>query len=88
MTRPILPDLVGNHEIAARCHIGVTAVNNWHKRKRQGDTPFPTPILSFAMGPVWWWPDVAEWLYATGREKYLTGPTTPRLRGRRPRATD
>jgi hypothetical protein len=30
--------------------------------------PFPKPVAVLRTGGVWWWPDVEEWLLATGRE--------------------
>ena len=39
------------------------AVHNW--RARHPD--FPQPIAEFGKSTLWYWPDVDEWLQATGR---------------------
>jgi hypothetical protein len=49
-------DLVGIPEIAQRLGTTPGTVKAW---RRRGVLPDPTQDL--AMGPVWWWSDVARW---------------------------
>lgn len=72
LQRPTMPtDLVGTVEIANRCHVTRQAVSRWSRVSSIG---FPEPLLELAMGPVYWWPEVAQWLETTGRTQYLSGP--------------
>lgn len=56
--------LVGLMEIAMRAGVRRPVVSVW--RTRYDD--FPAPVAVLAVGPVFWWPDVASWLTATGRQ--------------------
>ena len=40
-----------------------TTYGGWPIRR----VPFPTPVASFGGVPVWWLPDIDEWLELTGR---------------------
>lgn len=55
-----LPDdvLVGVTEIAERAGVRPDTVHAWRARH----ATFPAPAEDLAMGPVWWWSDVAAWL--------------------------
>ena len=55
-------DLVDLTEIALRAGTSVGTVQSW--RQRHAD--FPAPLVRLAIGPVWDYPAVAEWL---GRER-------------------
>lgn len=55
--------LCGYLEIAARAAVKRPVVTNWRKRYPE----FPQPVAVLATGPVWWWPEVAQWLDQTGR---------------------
>lgn len=56
--------LVGASEIADRLGLASSSVvRDW--RRRHGD--FPPPVLVLRMGPIWWWPQVEEWLISSGR---------------------
>lgn len=63
MTRTL--PLVGLIEIAMRAGVRRPVASMW--RTRYPDT-FPEPVAELAIGPVFWWPDVAQWLSATGRK--------------------
>ena len=56
--------LVGLIDIAMRAGVRRPVVSVW--RTRYPD--FPAPVAVLAVGPVFWWPDVARWLTATGRQ--------------------
>jgi hypothetical protein len=56
--------LVGYIEIAARAGVQRPVVTTWRKRHSES---FPTPVAEIEVGPVWYWPDVAQWLDQTGR---------------------
>ena len=56
--------LVGLIEIAMRAGVQRPAVSMWRKRHED----FPVPVAELKVGPVFWWPDVAAWLRASGRE--------------------
>lgn len=58
-------DLVGTHEIAQRAGVSAQAVCNWATRHET----FPAPLVSLECGRVWYWPQVAAWLSATGRTR-------------------
>jgi hypothetical protein len=55
--------LVGLTEIAQRAGVQKNAVSSWRTRHKD----FPAPVAELASGAVWLWPDVEEWLIATGR---------------------
>lgn len=55
--------IVGLIEICMAAGVKRTAVSAW--RKRHPD--FPEPVAELATGPIFWWPDVADWLTRTGR---------------------
>jgi hypothetical protein len=55
--------MVGQSEIAERAHVALSTVQKW--RRRYSD--FPGPLAELACGPVFYWPDVDEWLRKTGR---------------------
>lgn len=50
--------LVGVAEIAQRAGVRQDTVQAWRNRHPS----FPDPAQALAMGPVWWWSDVARWL--------------------------
>ncbi len=56
--------LVGYLEIAARAGVKRPVVTTWRTRNPGS---FPTPVAELEVGPVWFWPDVAQWLDETGR---------------------
>ena len=56
--------LVGYLEIAQRAGVQRNVVTMWRSR----DLGFPEPVAELRVGPVWWWPDVQDWLESTGRE--------------------
>lgn len=51
-------DLVGTTEIAERAGVQPDTVRKWLARHRD----FPRPILMLAMGQVWRWDDVYDWI--------------------------
>jgi hypothetical protein len=55
--------LVGLIEIARYAGVRRPVVSSW--RTRYSD--FPRPVAELAVGPVFWEPDIARWLLATGR---------------------
>lgn len=55
--------LAGLIEIATRAGVRRPVVSMWRTRYQD----FPAPVSELAVGPVFWWPDVAAWLQATGR---------------------
>lgn len=55
--------LVGLIEIAQAAGVRRPVVSMW--RTRYAD--FPLPVQELAVGPVFWWPDIEEWLRLTGR---------------------
>jgi hypothetical protein len=58
------PDnLVSTTEIAERAGVSAITVHKW--RTRHDD--FPQPLVTLAVGPVWYWPTVQSWLRKTGR---------------------
>jgi hypothetical protein len=57
--------LVGLIEVAQRAGVARPTVSSW--RTRPIVPPFPQPVAELAVGPVFWWPAVREWLEATGR---------------------
>ena len=63
--------LVGVAEIAARAGVQNSTVCNWRQRYAARDPRFPASVLELAMGPIFWWPDVEQWLTASGK------PATP-----------
>jgi len=56
------PDPVGIAEIAARHQTTPGTIRSW--RNRHGD--FPEPIAQLAMGPLFSWQEVEEWLRTRG----------------------
>ena len=52
------PDPVGIHEIAERHGTTPGTIRSW--RKRHAD--FPQPLAQLAMGPLFDWHEVKEWL--------------------------
>lgn len=67
--------LVGLKEIAQRAGLKRTSVvANW--RTRYDD--FPDTVADLGCGPVFWWPQVEQWLRETGR------PVTHKHSGTRP----
>lgn len=64
-------DIVSVTEIAQRAGTTPGTVHSW--RRRHAD--FPAPAYELAVGPVWHWASVAEWL------------AKPRVRTGRPRGT-
>ena len=52
-------DLVSVTEIADRAGTTPGTVHQWRRRHR--DT-FPAPVVTLAVGPVWEWQAVADWL--------------------------
>lgn len=59
-----IPELVGLTEIAMRAGVQKPVVSKWSVMY----TDFPETCADLRTGPVWWWPDVENWLRATGRE--------------------
>lgn len=55
--------LVGYIEIARRAGVKRSSVTMWRSRHES----FPDPVADLRVGPVWWWPDVQEWLQETRR---------------------
>lgn len=51
-------DLVSVAEISARAGRPVNTVQSW--RRRYAD--FPVPVVQLAAGPIWSWPQIAEWI--------------------------
>lgn len=49
--------LVSVTEIAAQLGTTPGMVHQWRRR----DVRFPAPAETLAIGPVWWWSDVARW---------------------------
>ncbi len=60
-TQPL--PLAGYLEIAAAARVERSVVTIWRGRHES----FPDPVAVLKVGPVWWWPDVQEWLRRTGR---------------------
>ena len=58
--------LVGLNEIAMRAGVKKPSVAMW--RLKQEQTYFPEPVARVGRADIWWWPDVEQWLLATGRE--------------------
>lgn len=50
--------LVGVREIANIAGVSAPAVNNWIARHED----FPTPLARLQCGPVFYWPEVKQWL--------------------------
>jgi hypothetical protein len=48
----------GISEIAKRAGVKPDTVHAWRSRH----ATFPAPAQTLAMGPLWWWSDVAAWL--------------------------
>lgn len=65
------PDVVGYAEIALRAGCSTETVKSWRKRHRD----FPEPYRQLAIGPVWIWGPVAEFIERHG---FMPG------RGRKP----
>ena len=66
MADHINPDdlpLVGLIEIAQKAGVKRNTVTSW--RDRHDD--FPEPVKELAVGPIFWWPHVRDWLVHTGR---------------------
>lgn len=55
--------IVGCAEIADRAGTSRQAVSNWRTR----DVGFPNPIAELECGPIFYWPEVMDWLDKTGR---------------------
>lgn len=55
--------LVGLIEVAQHAGVRRNTVTSW--RQRYPD--FPEPVAELAVGPVFWWPEVKDWLVRTGR---------------------
>jgi hypothetical protein len=56
--------LVGFTEIAQRAGVQRPVVTTWRKRHED----FPAAVAELHTGPVFWWPEVREWLVLTGRD--------------------
>ena len=56
-------DLVGLSEIAERAGVRKMTVQQWIQRHND----FPEPFVRLRATPVWSWPDIEQWLVATGR---------------------
>lgn len=56
-------NLVDATEIGERLGIDPRTIHQWRRRHAE----FPEPAKMFAIGPVWWWSDIAGWLFQTGR---------------------
>ena len=56
-------DLVSVAEIAARAGRPINTVQSW--RRRHAD--FPAPVTQLAAGPIWSWPEIADWIAARPR---------------------
>lgn len=71
LTADDLDDLVDMTAIADRSGWSRASAWKWVHRTRAGIArdPFPDPIVHLAIGPVWYWPDVAAWLDRTGRTR-------------------
>ena len=59
-------ELVSVAEISSRSGRPANTIQSWRRRHRD----FPAPIANLAAGPVWHWPDVAQWM-ATRRSRGL-----------------
>ncbi|GAA2321731.1 hypothetical protein GCM10010149_88510 [Nonomuraea roseoviolacea subsp. roseoviolacea] len=73
--------LVGYIEICQRAGIRRPGINSWIQRYPE----FPRPVATLQIGPVWWWPDVKEWLIKTGRrhdENWTVDQVDPRRKTR------
>lgn len=53
-------ELVSVAEVAARAGRSTNTVQSWRRRHRD----FPAPVATLAAGPVWTWPDIAQWIDA------------------------
>ena len=58
-------ELVSVAEVAARAGRSSNTIQSW--RRRHPD--FPAPVAQLATGPVWTWPDVAEWIAIRARPR-------------------
>lgn len=58
-TKVELGNLVSAIEIAQRCEVAPVTVRKWRDRY---PTTFPKPVIAFATGPLWYWPEIDEWL--------------------------
>ncbi len=56
--------LVGLTEIAQRAGVQKPVVGMWRKRHPE----FPVSVADLHTGSVFWWPEVRNWLEATGRK--------------------
>lgn len=56
--------VVGMIEIGMRAGVKRNTVSSWIDRYPE----FPAPVADLAIGPIFWWPSVAAWLTATGRQ--------------------
>jgi hypothetical protein len=71
--RPAYLPMVGVAEIAAHTAVQNSTVCNWRQRYRARDPRFPASVLELAMGPIFWWPDIEQWLVASGKPGTLAG---------------
>lgn len=71
--RPSDLPVLGVVEIAAHARVQNSTVCNWRQRYSARDPRFPASVLELAMGPIFWWPDIEQWLVATGKPGTLAG---------------
>ena len=65
---PSPAELVSVAEISRRAGRSINTIQSWRRRQNG----FPTPVAQLAAGPIWSWPDVAEWIARRDRR-------TPRI---------
>jgi predicted DNA-binding transcriptional regulator AlpA len=74
--------LVGYLEIAARAGVKRPVVTIWRTRNPES---FPEPVVELETGPVWFWPEVRDWLDQTGRVYDEEAKPEPKGTGERAR---
>lgn len=57
-----IADLVGLTEIAERCKVNKNVASGWTRKH-----DFPRPKHKLAMGPMWDWNEVEDWLFPGGK---------------------
>jgi hypothetical protein len=51
--------IVGNQEVSQKAGVSKALVHAWTSTPHRG---FPAPIVTLSAGPLYWWPEVGEWL--------------------------
>ena len=52
-------ELASEFEIAERAGVSRREAARWIRSRS-----FPQPLVRLTAGPVWWWPEVTDWLAA------------------------